>query len=296
MEFPPSSENHHLISSTAKLVAHLRAESDIPYSAEIDAFCEAGNVKEEIFGEDRDMSWMSVTLELRYKALSGALQKEMNERGISRVLELAAGVQPRGLLMSQDPKVIYIETDLPEMVGEKKKLLQHLDSSDETRPNHKVKPLNVLDMDAFSRMDIFLGEGSVAIINEGLLTYLSVEEKEILARNIHDYLGKHGGVWITPDLSNGDRMRRIAEIFPDSAETGKRLSEAVGRNIQTNSVGGGLNGAIQFYSDLGFKIKTLRSIDFVEHLTALDKIDDTVSDEFLDVLADASVWVLEVDK
>ncbi len=40
---------HNLISPTAKLVVHLRAGSDIPYSKAIDEFFEAEKVVEENF-------------------------------------------------------------------------------------------------------------------------------------------------------------------------------------------------------------------------------------------------------
>lgn len=75
-------EDHHLISPTAKLVAHLRAGTDIPYSKEIDEICEAGKTTEELFGKKEVLGWMSAMLELRYKSLSELLKREMTERGI----------------------------------------------------------------------------------------------------------------------------------------------------------------------------------------------------------------------
>ena len=63
-------KDHHLISPTAKLVAHLRAESDIPFSVQIDQLTEAGKTTKELFGDDESLGWMASMLEMRYKSLS----------------------------------------------------------------------------------------------------------------------------------------------------------------------------------------------------------------------------------
>lgn len=40
----------------------------------------------------------------------------------------------------------------------------------------------------------------IAIINEGLLRYLTFEEKKIVATNVYNML-KYNGVWITCDVT-----------------------------------------------------------------------------------------------
>ncbi len=292
---PEKREDHHLISPTAKLVAHLRAETDIPYSKEIDQLCEAGKTTEELFGKREALSWMSAMLELRYKSLSELLKREMAEKGIKQVLELACGVQPRGLLESSNPDITYIETDLPDMAMEKKSLVQDLEPGALERENYSIAELNVLDLKQFNQVVSKFDSGSVAIINEGLLPYLSIDEKHTLAENIHNILSEKGGVWITPDISNSARMRVMISAFPGAEEAVGRLNSAVGRNIRENSIGD-KETTLKFYRDLGFKITEYTQREFVPHIGSLDLVvDDEARATAESVLSESGIWVLEVE-
>ena len=287
-------QDHHLISPTAKLVAHLRAETDIPYSKQIDELCEAGKTTEELFGKREALVWMSAMLESRYKSLSTLLKREMLEKGINNVLELACGIQPRGLLESADPAVTYIETDLPEMASEKNVLVNELEPKALERKNYSILPLNILDGEQLNQVVSKFGEGKIAIINEGLLPYLSREEKIIAAENIHKVLSERGGVWITPDVSNRERMRKMIEMFPGAGEAMQKISTSTGRNMKENSVGD-LEDTRKFYRDLGFNITEYIQGTFVPKIMSLDSITDPeVRDAVMAVLAESNLWVFEV--
>ena len=47
----------------------------------------------------------------------------------------------------------------------------------------------------------------VAVVNEGLLMYLTRNEKTIVAENIHTFLARRGGIWITPDVATKTYQR-----------------------------------------------------------------------------------------
>jgi O-methyltransferase involved in polyketide biosynthesis len=289
-------QDHHLISPTAKLVAHLRAETDIPYSKQIDELCEAGKTTEGLFGKREALVWMSAMLESRYKSLSALLKREMKEKGITQVLELACGIQPRGLLESSDPAVTYIETDLPEMAKEKIALVNELEPTALERQNYSILPLNILDKEQLDQVAAKFGQGKIAIINEGLLPYLSKEEKAIAAGNIHSVLKERGGVWITPDVSNRERMRKLIEMFPGAGEATQKISMATGRNMKENGIGD-LEATRKFYSDLGFNTTEYIQGNFVSKLVSMDSINDPkIRSELEAVMAESNLWVFEVKK
>ena len=64
----------------------------------------------------------------------------------------------------------------------------------------EVLALNALDENEFRDIVSHFPEGEVAIVNEGLMMYLDLSEKEKLCKNIHGILKERGGYWITADI------------------------------------------------------------------------------------------------
>lgn len=61
---------------------------------------------------------------------------------------------------------------------------------------------NALNYDDFIKCEKYFNpDKELAVINEGLLRYLTFEEKKLVATNIYNYLKKYGGVWITCDVT-----------------------------------------------------------------------------------------------
>lgn len=285
-------KSHDLISPTAKLTAYLRAKTDIPFSKQISQLCNCKKTVEEIFGTN-NTEWKAPKIELRYKSLSKVLEMEMKTRGISQVLELAAGILPRGMILSSDPSIHYIETDLPGIMEEKKKLIVELDPDFLERENYKLLPMNAVNPEDFLKILDYLHEDKVAVINEGLLAYLSIEEKEIVAKNIHTLLKNRGGVWITPDLSNSDGMKKIISLFPEAREVNQQLAQAVQRDMKANSIGT-KEEAVEFYRKIGFSITEIKDSELRVDVTTLQDIADVnLRTSLEEALGDSSVWVLE---
>ncbi len=98
------------------------------------------------------------------------------ERGeISQVIEIAAGMSPRGWRFAErhGERVTYVETDLPEMAARKRRALARAGS---LGPGHRVVELDALREDgARSLAAIAAGldpDRGLAIVAEGLLPYL----------------------------------------------------------------------------------------------------------------------------
>ena len=90
--------------------------------------------------------------------------------GCAQVLELAAGLSRRGVTMSADPGLRYVEVDLPAMIAHKQRLLRKSARGREiaARPNLVLHPADATTL-AF---DEVLAPGPVCVIAEGLLVYL----------------------------------------------------------------------------------------------------------------------------
>jgi O-methyltransferase involved in polyketide biosynthesis len=67
--------------------------------------------------------------------------------------------------------------------------------------------LHLVTVDALDRSQLrsaakgFRRDQPIAVVNEGLLLYLSATEMATVARDIRDLLIEFDGVWITPDFS-----------------------------------------------------------------------------------------------
>lgn len=91
-----------------------------------------------------------------------------------------------------------LEMNLEEVTRNKIRLLKDIASIPNTL---HITSGNVLNYADFEKCSDFLDKNKeVAIINKGLLRYLTFDEKEIFSKNIYNVLKKHNWVWITCDV------------------------------------------------------------------------------------------------
>ena len=226
--------DHSLISPTAKLVAWWRSYSDIPYAKESSELSHAYTAVHKMMAPlqitPEQTLWGAPILEIRYKSLL----REIKKSGIKQVMELASGISLRGLTMTADPTIRYIETDLPGITQEKLRLVETITgkSANSVRPNlifAEANVLNLLDLDkAAEGLD---PKKPVAIIHEGLLQYFSRQEKIEATHNIKSLLKKYGGVWITPDFDFRASMAQWGKMSPDTEKVLSAIAEATGRTM-----------------------------------------------------------------
>jgi O-methyltransferase involved in polyketide biosynthesis len=131
----------------------------------------------------------------RYRSLDTLLE----EAGVTRVLEIGAGLSFRGLELASWSDTFYLDTDLPEMAALKADLVAKLHPGP-LAGTLRVRALNALDAAAFRAAVDEIPTGQLAIANEGLLVYLDAKEKAQLAANVREALQNRGGVWLTADV------------------------------------------------------------------------------------------------
>jgi O-methyltransferase involved in polyketide biosynthesis len=180
--------------------------------------------------------------EARFKAVSRILV----ERQATQIVELASGYSPRAL----DPAfhgTHYVEVDLPKMIQRKREIVIAVLGS---IPAHlQFCSASVLDRDELSRGVAHLGNAPVAFIAEGLLRYLTFEEKTLLAGNVRHILSTHG-VWITPDIH---LIKWAPERRPE-AGIDWNFKEQLGRDLNPNYFESFAH-ARSFFEGCGFRVE-----------------------------------------
>jgi O-methyltransferase involved in polyketide biosynthesis len=115
------------------------------------------------------------------------------------VLELAGGLSFRGLAACERAGVVYIDTDLPDMVATKRALVDELHPA-ALAGDYRLIALDATDAAAFAAVIAAIPDGPFAIVNEGLLVYLDRAEKTRLCASVLAALRARGGAWITADV------------------------------------------------------------------------------------------------
>ena len=212
------------ISVTAKLAAYYRQFSDIAFAREVARRIGADDAFEQILREhglERDkLTFYAPMFEARYKSISQLIGRS----GCSQVLELASGYSLRGLDVTQRSAVRYVEADLPDVIATKRTLLDDVRRQHGVPPSplHAVTVADALDFEQVRAAAAGFDHGlPLMVLCEGLIGYLTREETERLASNVHALLGAfRGGGWICPDFSF---RAEVGSLPPERV----RLREAV---------------------------------------------------------------------
>ncbi len=271
-------ESFESICPTAILTSYPRIFTDIPYEKEIYGWL-SNNCNEEV----QLNKLIAPEIEARYKLANNLLDK----LNISQVLELAAGYTSRGLRYSQNGYK-YIEMDLEEVANNKKRMINELF---ETNNNLHIIKGNALNINDYIKCEKYFDSNKeLAIINEGLLRYLTFDEKKIVGQNIYNMLKKYGGAWITCDVTPKRYIQKMDEQNPTLRDN---------MNIVTSR--NNLNDRFEnekhirsFFGDIGFNnIEIHRFIEVKDEIKSFDilGIDKDSYDELLD---SAIVAILKV--
>jgi O-methyltransferase involved in polyketide biosynthesis len=252
------------ISPTAKLVAYARTFTDIPFAKEIAIKSNAKQSFEEQTGEIR----ASPVWEARYKVTD----KIIKEHGITQVLEVAAGLSPRGLSMTKKPDVIYVATDLPQILEEEKEItLSILAELHESRPNLHFQAVNALDMESLSKaVTFFKSDKPLAILTEGLLPYFTMDEKRTLAKNIHKIFSEYSGCWIANEVWSKDTLKKMSQSAGDVAK--KRVEKDQYNIISGDNIFSDDDEIKRFFEHEWFKIEKFSHLQIFGQLTSVKSL------------------------
>jgi len=255
-----SKGSHEMISPTAWTVAYRRTFSDIPYSKEIYQELEKNLVKNNIpnLPDEYKFLAMAPLFEARHKLINKLVTAENNYQ----ILDIAAGLTPRGLEMTRNKNITYLEVDLPKIIKQKRLIVKEILKRDAapSRKNLQMKVGDALNLKSLKNAVVSLNNNkSLTIITEGLLRYLNFSEKKIVAENVKVLLKKFGGVWITPDIIFKRNLK------PKFIENNTRVAKLTGINLEENKFVS-VETAKTFFQDLGFTIEIHRFTEVLMNL------------------------------
>jgi O-methyltransferase involved in polyketide biosynthesis len=121
----------------------------------------------------------------RHRAIDALLERAIEERGVTQVIEVAAGMSGRGLRFTRrhGERLTYIEADLPGMAARKRQTLERMGALSD---HHRVQSLDALRESGPESLPELAGDldraTGLAILTEGLLGYLEHESVKDLWR------------------------------------------------------------------------------------------------------------------
>jgi O-methyltransferase involved in polyketide biosynthesis len=246
------------VSVTAMVPAFARGEyTKIPWAKEMLAILRAREtaLSHGPWSEQSARGYAPL-FEARFLAVSRLLQ----EKRATQVLELAAGLSPRGIELAQRG-VVYVEADLADSSAMKRELVTAILGS--VPKNLHLCAASVIDREQLlACCSAFNAEQPVAVTTEGLLRYLTFEEKTQLATNVHEVLRRHGGWWITTDIHLRSFFQRQTAAYRENEK------ETLGRSLDSNYFAD-VDHARQFFEGCGFVVDSRPLIEGIhDQLTA----------------------------
>jgi len=251
----PSVRNFNSVSPSAYSLLLLKGYTDIPYARKAAELVMQPEKYEPDYSITDFTFWGRVLhFENRYKSINQLLA----DIPAKNILEMSSGFSFRGLTKVQEASIHYIDTDLPDLIEDKKRFIMELYPGD-INPTSKLEtvPLNVLEEDRFTELvNHFPAGESIVIVNEGLLMYLNDEEKEKLVSIIHKILSERGGYWITADIYI--KRGPLLPNLPQNDQLAKFFEQHKIRDQMFDS----FEAAEQFFNKAGFIVDKQAEPDY----------------------------------
>ena len=268
------------VSVTALVPAFARGEcTTIPWAGEIlEVLRDRGATLSNGPWSENGARGHASFFEARFLAVSRLLE----EKAATQVLELAAGLSPRGIALAQRG-VRYVEADLPESTTLKREVVSAILGS--VPQNLHLCAASVIDRaQLLGCCSPFVAARPVAVTTEGLLRYLTFDEKTNLAANVHEILERYGGWWITPDIHLRRWAQRQSPAYRQSEQ------ETLGRDLAPNYFAD-VDHAQRFFAECGFAVDSRPLLEGIRDQIALPQDEEQAA-----YLNDHKLFVLSPER
>ena len=279
------------ISVTAKVSAYYRKFSDIAFAAEVATLIGADDAFAEIardHGLERDkLTFYAPMFEARYKSITQIIRKS----GASQVLELACGYSLRGLDLTRDGSLCYVETDLRDVVATKLELLDELRRRHDIgrNPLHVVTAADALDSEQLrTAAAVFDRARPLMVLCEGLIGYLTRAETSRLADNVRRLIGEFsGGWWIVPDFAFKTELQSLP---PERIRLREAITGVTQRHLDASAFEDA-DDLTAFLRGVGFDVRVCSQVDETPSFSTIAALDlsPAVIERLRSVLR---VWVM----
>jgi O-methyltransferase involved in polyketide biosynthesis len=249
------------ISVTAKVSAYYRKFSDIAFAAEVATLVGADEAFAEIVrvhGLDPDkLTFYAPMFEARYKSITQLIRNS----GASQVLELACGYSLRGLDLTRDGSLRYVETDLPDVIVTKLGLLDEVRRRHDIAPTpaHAVRAADALALDQLRAATSTCDRSrSLLVLCEGLIGYLTRDETARVADNVRALIGDFdGGSWLVPDFAF---RTELANLPPERIRLREAITGITQRQLDASAFEDP-DDLASFLGRFGFRVQVRSQID-----------------------------------
>jgi O-methyltransferase involved in polyketide biosynthesis len=152
----------------------------------------------------------------RHRLIDHLLKKAIEAGAVDQVIEVAAGLSPRGWRMSRiHPKLRYIEADLPAMIARKRKVLERAAA---VGPGHELVEIDALSDAGPTSIGAIAGRldptRGAAIITEGLLNYFPGETAVKMWRRFGAALARFpAGLYLADLVVSRDSRGLLVRMF-----------------------------------------------------------------------------------
>ena len=147
----------------------------------------------------------------RHRIIDDALTGAIDDGRIGQVLEIAAGMSPRGWRFAEryGERLTYVEADLPDMAARKRRALERIGSLGE---HHSVVEIDATsDASLSAVLEPLDRRKGLAIVTEGLLTYFPDDDVLGMWRRFARELARFKGSLYLADIRIGGVDRGVAE-------------------------------------------------------------------------------------
>lgn len=198
----------------------------------------------ESWGERFVGGSMRTTLTQRHTILDDRLHQLIAQFPDLQVLEIAAGLSPRGWWFRQQyAQINYRELDLPEMAKTKQAALKQID------PNSpEVLSVDLFTHDFQNAFKVFDPQKPLVVISEGLINYFNKNLLKQLIQSIADYGKNFKALHYLTDIYPEPVKNKLATVIWNSSKLLKLMSRSAFTFHFTSP-----EHARHFISETGFK-------------------------------------------
>lgn len=176
----------------------------------------------ESWGEKYVGGSMRTTLKERHTMLDNRLRQLIEQHPNLQVLEIAAGLSPRGWWFRQHyPMIDYRELDLPDMANTKQTALKQIDAN-----SPEVLSVDLFTEDFQKAFEVFDPSRPLVVISEGLINYFTKELLQQLIQSIAHYGKDFQSLHYLTDLYPEPVKNKLAKVIWSSSKLLKVMSRS----------------------------------------------------------------------
>ncbi len=176
----------------------------------------------ESWGEKHVGGSMRTTLKERHTMLDDRLKQLIGQYPDLQILEIAAGLSPRGWWFRKHyPQIDYRELDLPDMAKTKQTALKQINPD-----SPAVLSVDLFTEDFKNAFAVFDPQRPLVVISEGLINYFDKALLSQLIQSIADYGKDFRSLYYLTDLYPEPVKNKLAKVIWGSSKLLKILSRS----------------------------------------------------------------------